>query len=1125
MIANKKNFFIAVVTACACISSTIAQQASPLFTLLSEKQTGIQFLNQVNEDDSLNVLRYEYLYNGAGVGIGDFNKDGLDDIYFSGNSTPGKLFINKGGFRFEDVTRSSGTAGNGTWATGVAVADVNGDGWPDIYVCHSGKYSDPAKLKNELFINQGVVNGQVKFTEQAAAFGLDAPGTQSTQAAFLDYDRDGDLDMFLVNHSNHTYNPFLNTRKVRSTPNMQFGNRLFRNNGISNGAAVFEDVTLQSGIVNHALNFGLSVTVSDFNGDGWPDMYTTSDYSEKDCLYINMGNGTFTEQLERSFAHISKYSMGADVADYNNDGLPDLFTLDMLPENNYRQKLLRGPDEYDQYHLLWDSGYYKQQMRNMLQLNRGQDEKGNLRFSEIGQFAGVSNTDWSWAGLFADFDNDGWKDLLVTNGYLRDFTNMDFLKYTVADAKIKAAQQGHQNFQTQALVKEMPANKVSNYIFRNNHDLSFSDKTREWGLMKPAVSNAAAYADFDNDGDLDLVICNNNEPAMLYRNNREQAGSNNFIRITCKGPAGNTMALGAKVKVITSGGLTQMQEINPVRGYQSTVSNQLNFGIPGTAQVQRVTVTWPDGTVSERGEAAAGQQLVFEHGKDVAAKGESTKPAAKIFTDVTRTSGIDFVHRENDFVDFKDEVLLPYMLSRKGPALAVADVNGDKLDDVFLGGAIGQAGVLYIQTAGSTFQRCTSQPWIADSSSEDVNAIFFDADNDGDPDLYVVSGGNEYGDQSPEYADRLYLNDGKGNFEKSTSAVPQMLSPKQAVAAGDYDHDGDLDLFVGGMSVPGFFPQAARSYLLRNDSKNGRVLFTEIMADAAPALQSPGMINDALWADTDGDNFPELFLAGDWMPLQCWKNENGTFRKQLISKNDTLSGLWSAIRAADLDDDGDLDFLLGNAGRNNQFKASASQPMTIVAGDFDNNGSTDPIFSYYIQGKSYPSPSRDELLDQIVPLRKKFIHYSDYANASINDIVPAAAFAKAQQVTCNQLSSGVLWNEGKSGFRFESLPSEAQLSCVNGFVVNDFDNDHKNEVFLAGNFEAYRVQLGQSDAGLGLLVKIDENKGFLPLTPMQAGNYAGGDIRRIAMVRSKDSNMVILAGNNQQPQILKINPR
>ena len=868
------------------------QKKTTLFSLMNEKETGISFLNSIQEDDSLNVMRYEYLYNGAGVGIGDFNNDGFNDIFFSGNTTANKLFLNKGNFKFQDITATAKVAGNGTWSTGVSIADVNGDGLMDIYVCHSGKFADPQKLLNELFINQGIKNGLPVFKDMATEYGIDAPGTQSTQAAFFDYDKDGDLDMFLLNHSNHTYNPFLNTKKIRSTPDFNFGNRLFRNDVDANGKMYFTDVTLQSGIINNALNFGLSVTISDVNNDGWPDIYTTSDYTERDCFYINNKDGSFTESLAKSFAHISKYAMGADIADYNNDGRPDVFTLDMLPEDNHRQKLLKGPDEYDQYHLLLDSGYYHQQMRNMLQLNEGSDEKGNLRFSEIGQLAGVSNTDWSWSGLLADFDNDGWKDLFVSNGYLRDFTDMDFLKYSVADAKAAAVKSGNLNYQTYDLVKLMPSNKLSNYIFKNNHDLSFLDKTIDWGISKPTISNAAVYADLDNDGDLDLVVCNNNEPAMAYRNNANEMIPGHFIKLRFKGAGLNTKSYGAKATLVTNS-TKQYLELYPVRSYQSTISQELVFTYSIKDIAQQLIVEWPDGKETIISNIQADETIELKQSDALPKKTNTTVTSAKIFADVTEKSGITFKHSENEFIDFKDEVLLPYQLSKQGPALAKGDVNGDGLEDIFIGGAINQSGILYLQTIGEKFTPAPSQAWIKDSVSEDVNAVFFDADNDGDLDLYVVSGGNEYADQSPEYADRLYINDGKGNFTKTIDALPNMLSSKQAVAVGDFDNDGDLDLFVGGRGVPGSFPIPSSSYLLRNDTKNGSIHFTDVTATLCPALHQPGMVTAAQWVDINNDHFPELVIAGDWMPVMLFSNDNGKLEDiSLAAGLKNLHGMW-----------------------------------------------------------------------------------------------------------------------------------------------------------------------------------------------------------------------------------------
>lgn len=1090
------------------------------FTLISSRESGIDFRNELVETEHNNIMTYEYSYNGGGVAVGDVNGDNLPDVYFTGNTVPNKLYINKGDMTFVDVTVESGTAGRPDWKTGVTMADVNGDGLLDIYVCYSGNapeegYEKPVirdhpKRANELFINNGAdANGIPTFTESAAEYGLDAPGSFSTQAYFLDYDLDGDLDMFLLNHANMFYSAFLNTRRLRNLRHPYFGNRLYRNDS-GEKQIKFTDVSDAAGIHGSGLNFGLSAAISDLNGDRYPDIYVTNDYEEQDFCYINNHDGTFTEVSKILFSHLSKYGMGSDIADINNDGLPDLIVLDMLPEDNKRQKLLKGPDEYDRYALAVDSGFHHQYMRNTLQINRGFASDTLPRFSEIGQFAGISNTDWSWAPLAADFDNDGLKDLFVSNGFLRDFNNLDFIKYNAH--AFEEARSSRRSVDYLKLVQQLPSTRIPNYIFRNENGVSFTNRSAEWGLAQPSVSNGAAYADFDNDGDLDLVTNNLDGEAFIYRNNTERIQHNNFLKIRLKGESPNTYGIGAKV-IVAGSRQDISHEVHAGRGYQSSIEPVLTIGV-GDAESLVVDVYWPDGRHSTIPNVTA--NTTIEVSQSTATTGGNAKPEPNkiILTDAGKGSGLDFVHRENNYIDFKVQRLLHYQVSRLGGKIAKGDVNGDGNDDLFFCGAVGQPGTLYIGKTDGTFIKAAGQPWVADSASEDADAIFFDADSDGDVDLFVLSGGGEFVSSAPMYKHRLYINNGRGIYTKATEGLPDISSSGGVVTVGDFDRDGDVDLFIGGRLVPGSYGYIPRSYLLRNDSEPERVMFSDVTLEHDKALQSPGMVTSALWTDYNGDGWQDLIVTGEWMPIRLFENRQGKLEEHTgIASLANLTGWWCSIFEADIDGDGDPDYLLGNAGTNTQFRPTETQPIELFAADFNQDGVTDPVITYYIQGKSYPLATRDELLDQLPNLKKKFVKYETYADATIQEIGTSEQIERAARFTANRLESSWIENLGGADFKIHTLPPQAQWSPINGFVYDDFDGDGRKEIIATGNFFPFKPQLGRNDASFGISLYYD-NKKLVTHESSISELWLGGDIRDIEVLHFRSGMRRIIASRN-----------
>ncbi|MCC7523653.1 MAG: VCBS repeat-containing protein, partial [Chitinophagaceae bacterium] len=922
----------------SCTSSTSEKKegkpnTDPLFVLLPSEQTHIDFNNKLEESLNLNVLMYEYLYNGGGIAVGDVNGDGLQDIYFSGNTVENKLYLNKGNMQFEDITTKAGVGGRpGPWKTGVTMADVNGDGLLDIYACYSGKLQAPKRI-NQLFINKGKsADGTPVFTDQAEQYGL-ADSSYSTQGYFFDYDRDGDLDMLLLNH-NPSSLPVLDeasTADILKQTDAEIGIKLFRND-----KNIFKNVTAASKINSSALTYGLGAGIADINGDGWTDIYICNDYSVPDYLYINNKDGSFTDVKQTAMGHTTHFGMGNDVSDINNDAYPDILSLDMLPEDNHRQKMLVSPDNYEKFDLMLRSGFYYQYMRNMLQLNNG-----NGTFSEMGQLAGISNTDWSWAPLVADFDNDGWKDLFVTNGYLRDYTDLDFVKYMNDYIQHNSADIRRQNVLD--LVHQMPSSNMVNYVFRNNGDLTFSNMNFDWGFNLPSNSNGGVYADLDNDGALDLVVNNVNASAFVYHNQTSKKLKHHFLQVKLSGAGGNTMGIGAKVTVYYNGNL-QYAEQMPARGYQSSVSPVLQFGLGSIAAADSVKVVWHSGKQQVIPNVKADRQITLKE-QDASPGSHLPSKERTLFEEVK--SPFAYAHAQLSINDFKRQPLMVNPMSFFGPCMAKSDINGDGLEDVYAGGATGQSGSLYIQQKSGQFVLTKQPAFDADKVSEDADAAFFDANGDGFTDLYVASGGyHNFSPGDTRLQDRLYFNDGKGNFRKTEGALPPLYFAKSCVRIADINGDGHPDAFVGGRVIPGRYPETPESFILINDGKGN---FSNQTENVAPTLQHAGMVTDATWTDLDNDGKKELLVTGEWMPVMVLKNNGGKLEDatgRYFEK--PYYGWWNKLLVADLNGDGKPDLIAGNQGLNTQCRVNEKEPAEMYYKDFDDNGSVDPILCFYI---------------------------------------------------------------------------------------------------------------------------------------------------------------------------------
>ncbi len=1075
-----------------------------LFTLMSSSKTGINFKNLLGETEEFNILSYSYLYNGGGVAIGDINNDGFSDIYFTGNMVGSRLYLNKGGFEFEEIAESAGVFAAGLWNTGTTMADVNGDGFLDIYVSRSAA-KNPDRRRNQLFIN----NGDLTFTEMGKAYGVDDSG-YSTQGAFFDYDNDGDLDLYVMNHSSQDYAGLGKISKHhKKQKNPAYSDKLLRND---NGK--FVDVSEQAGLISNILGFGLGIGISDLNNDNWLDIYISNDYNEQDYLYLNNGDGTFSESLEEYIGHISLYSMGSDIADINNDGYTDIMTLDMLPESNHRIKMVSGPDNYEKLSHLTKNDFYHQTMRNMLQLNRGGEY-----FSEIGQFSGISNTDWSWASLFTDFDNDGFKDLFITNGYRKDYTNMDFMNYIVQE-KLNERKTKQKIILTE-LIDKMPSTVEENYTYRNNGDLTFSKMNKEWGLNQKTLSNGAAYADLDNDGDMDLVVNNIDEKAYIYRNNSEKLNQNNYLSVSLVGEGKNKFGLGAKVIIKVEDKIISQEMIN-TRGYQSSVDLKLVFGLGKAQKIQELKVIWPNFKVQVLKDLVPNQSIVLKQKEaDISFEKES-RSAPLLFEEIIDKNITVNKHTENYYNDFKREIMLPHKLSTLGPKTAVGDVNSDGLEDFYVGGAKGTPGNLFFQKKSKKFVKSLQKVFELDQGSEDIDAHFFDADGDGDQDLYVVSGGNEFKETDTLLQDRLYLNNGKGNFVKSNNQLPEIISSGSCVKSADYDNDGDLDLFIGGRLVPNQYPYTPKSYLLENDGKG---YFTDVTSQKAAQLEAVGMVTDAIWTDFNSDGLPDLILVGEWMPITLFENKKGKLINSSEDKglNDS-EGWWNSIATADFDQDGDLDFIAGNFGLNSQLKTSVKHPVSIYAKDFDENGSVDPILCCYYGDKNYPAFSKDDIQQQLSMLKNRFVRYSEYADLTIDDIFTPEEFEGSKILLAKNFESSYIENLGNNQFRITPLPIETQLAPIYGITTGDFNGDGNLDVVMGGNFTGSRVKYGHYDALKGVCLLGDGKGNFEFIDVDKSGLKVNGEIRDIdSFVNYKGEKTLLFSRNNDAPQLFKLN--